>query len=114
MLKRFARLFTIKTRFEAALVIYAIASGAVIRGFMFLQQYPGWLGIAMGLGCLGVVFIAGAKLFDSVRVHEPAIAQGPWKVPTRHYRGAELRPRRRRRASDRRPRLGSGKAAIRG
>ncbi|WP_343346076.1 hypothetical protein WJT74_01625 [Sphingomicrobium sp. XHP0239] len=112
MLKRIARLFTIKTRFEAALVTYAIASGAVVRGFLFLQQYPGWLGIAMAVACLGVVFVAGAKLFDAVRTRQPAIAQGPWRVPARHYRGAELRSRRRRRASDRRPRLGGGKEAV--
>ena len=114
MLKKLARLFVIKSRFEACLVIYAIAMGAIIRGSLFIQQYPGWLGKAMFVACLGVVFIAGAKLFDAVRPHAPSIRQGPWQVPARHYRSASLRSRRRRRASDGRARIGTDRTAIRG
>ena len=41
MLRKVGRLFTIKTRFEAWLVIYAIALGAVERGRLYLETYPG-------------------------------------------------------------------------
>ncbi|WP_341869956.1 hypothetical protein [Sphingomicrobium sediminis] len=102
MLKRVVRLFTIKTRFEAYLVIFAIAMGAVTRGIAYLGQYPGTLGVALCAGCLGVVFVAGAKLLDAVRPAEPAIVQGPYQAPTRHLRSASLRRRHRRRSSDRR------------
>ena len=40
MLKRFARLFVIKTRLEAYLVTYAIAVGSIERGFHYMQNYP--------------------------------------------------------------------------
>lgn len=71
MRSKFARLFTIKTRLEAFLVTYAIAVGAVERGLHYTQQYPGNGGILLAVACLGVPFIAGAKLLDSVR---PAMA----------------------------------------
>ena len=78
MLKRLARLFTIKTRFEAYLVTYAIAVGAVERGQHYMQIYPGALGWVFAILCTGVVFVAGAKLLDSVRpapvVTEPRAA----------------------------------------
>ena len=67
MLKRFARLFVIKTRLEAYLVTYAIAVGAIERGIHYMQNYPGNGGILLALACLGVPFIAGAKLVDSVK-----------------------------------------------
>ena len=41
MLGKIGRLFTIKTRFEACLIIYALALGAVERGSIYLTQYPG-------------------------------------------------------------------------
>ena len=59
MLKKIGRLFTIKTRFEAWLVIYAIALGAVERGRLYLHTYPGWGGWLLAAACTGVVFIAG-------------------------------------------------------
>lgn len=75
MFKRIGRLFTIKTRFEAFLVIYAIAVGAVERGVHYMQQFPGMGGYLLALCCTGVVFIAGGKLLDSVRPEPaPAIA----------------------------------------
>ena len=64
---RVKRLFTIKTRFEAFLVIYAIAVGAVERGQHYLGSYPGYGGWLLAVACTGVVFVAGAKLLDSVR-----------------------------------------------
>ena len=83
MLKKFGRLFTIKTRFEAWLVIYAIALGAVERGQHYLATYPGWGGWLLALACTGVVFIAGGKLLDSVRPAQPAIVGGPYAAPVR-------------------------------
>lgn len=67
MLSRLRRLFTIKTRFEAYLVIYAIALGAVERGQHYLAMYPGLGGQILAVACTGVVFMAGAHLLDSVR-----------------------------------------------
>ena len=66
MLKRIGRLFTIKTKFEAYLVIYGLGLGAVERGVHYLQQYPGvggWLLFAL---CPVAVFMAGARLIDSL------------------------------------------------
>ena len=74
MLKKIGRLFTIKTRFEAWLVIYAIALGAVERGRHYLEVYPGFGGWLLAVACTGVVFIAGGKLLDSMRPAKPALA----------------------------------------
>lgn len=82
MLKKIGRLFTIKTRFEAWLVIYAIALGAVERGRHYLDTYPGWGGWLLALACTGVVFIAGGKLLDSMTPAKPALA-GPYPAPMR-------------------------------
>jgi hypothetical protein len=83
MLKKIGRLFVIKTRFEAWLVIYAIALGAVERGRHYLETYPGWGGWLLATACTGVVFIAGGKLLDSVRPAQPALAAGPYRTPLR-------------------------------
>lgn len=74
MLKKLGRLFTIKTRFEAWAVIYVIALGAVERGRHYLEVYPGFMGWLLAAACTGVVFLAGAKLLDSVRKSAPAPA----------------------------------------
>ena len=83
MLRKVARLFTIKTRWEAWLVIYAIALGAVERGRHYLEIYPGWMGWTLALACTGVVFLAGAKLLDSVRPAAVAVQAGPYAAPVR-------------------------------
>lgn len=67
MLRKFGRLFVIKTRLEAFLVTYAIAVGAVERGMHYMESYPGYGGWMLALACTGVPFIAGAKLIDSVK-----------------------------------------------
>jgi hypothetical protein len=67
MLKKIGRLFVIKTRFEACLIIYALALGACERGAVYLQQYPGWGGWLLFLAVTGSVFLAGAKIFDCLR-----------------------------------------------
>ena len=71
MLSKVARLFQIKTRFEAWLVIYAIALGAVERGRHYLEVYPGWGGWLLAVVCTAVVFVAGGKLLDSVAPRAP-------------------------------------------
>jgi hypothetical protein len=84
ILKKLGRLFTIKTRLEAWLVIYAIALGAVERGRHYLETYPGWGGWLLALACTGVVFLAGGKLLDSVRPAQPALVTGPYRAPLRN------------------------------
>ena len=82
-LKKIGRLFQIKTRFEAWLVIYAIALGAVERGQHYLAAFPGWGGWLLAVACTGVVFIAGGKLLDSVKPPVPALATGPYPAQVR-------------------------------
>ncbi|WP_343228297.1 hypothetical protein [Sphingomonas yunnanensis] len=68
--KRFKRLFAVKTKFEAFLVIYALATGAVERGFNYVHHLPGTSGWLMFAACTGVVFIAGGKILDAVERDE--------------------------------------------
>ena len=65
MLKRIARLFVIKTRFEAWLIIYALAVGATARAQIYLHQYPGTGGYLLALCCTAAVFLGGAKILDA-------------------------------------------------
>ena len=67
MIKKFGRLFVIKTRWEAMAVIYALALGAVERGLHYLDRFPGYGGWLLFAACTGVVFMAGAKLMDLTR-----------------------------------------------
>ncbi len=71
MLRKLGRLFLIKTRFEAFLIIYALALGATARGEHYLAQYPGWGGKLLFLATTGAVFMAGAKILDCLK-HEQA------------------------------------------
>ena len=77
---RLARLFTIKTRTEALFLTYAIAVGAIERGLHYIDQYPGYAGYVLALACLGVPFVAGAKLIDSVKP-QPSPVAAPLRVP---------------------------------
>ena len=70
MLKKLGRLFVIKTRWEAFLIIYALALGATSRGSAYLEQYPGWGGYALFLACSGAVFLAGAKILDCLKYEQ--------------------------------------------
>ncbi len=66
MVQKLTRLFTIKNKFEAFLVIYALGLGAIERGDHYLHQYPGvggWLLFAL---CPVAVFMAGARILESV------------------------------------------------
>ncbi|WP_432767886.1 MAG: hypothetical protein HEQ22_10665 [Sphingopyxis sp.] len=77
MLKKIGRLFVIKTRFEACLIIYALAVGAMARGLAYLDQYPGFGGQLLMAACSGAVFLAGAKIFDCLRYEQAARASEP-------------------------------------
>lgn len=63
---KFSRLFVIKNKFEAFAVIYALALGAVERGVHYLDQYPGFGGWLLFAVCPIAVFMAGARILDSV------------------------------------------------
>ena len=67
MLRKIGRLFVIKTRWEAYLIIYALALGATMRGSQYLIEYPGWGGRLLFLACTGAVFLAGAKILDCLK-----------------------------------------------
>jgi hypothetical protein len=67
MLRKVGRLFAIKTRFEAFLIIYALGLGATSRGAHYLTQYPGWGGKLLFLACTSAVFMAGAKILDCLK-----------------------------------------------
>jgi hypothetical protein len=67
MFAKIARLFVIKTRLEAFLIIYALALGATQRGSVYLTQFPGFGGKLLFLACSGAVFMAGAKILDCLK-----------------------------------------------
>ena len=67
MLRRIGRLFVIKTRWEAAAVIYALAVGACERGFDYVERFPGPFGWLLFAACTGAVFMAGARLLEITR-----------------------------------------------
>lgn len=60
------RLFTIRTKFEAFLAIYAIALGASARGVHYLSDYPGLGGQILFFTCCAAVMVVGGLLIDGV------------------------------------------------
>ncbi len=74
MLRKIARLFVIKNRFEAFVIIYALALGATTRGSAYLDQYPGLAGQLLFLATTGAVFLAGAAILDSLRAKKELAA----------------------------------------
>ena len=72
MLRKVSRLFVIKTRLEAFLIIYALGLGATERGAHYLTQFPGWGGKLLFLACTCAVFMAGAKILDCLRYENAA------------------------------------------
>ena len=74
MLRKISRLFVIKTRLEAFLIIYALALGASERGTHYLTQFPGWGGKLLFVACTAAVFMAGAKILDCLRYENAARA----------------------------------------
>jgi hypothetical protein len=77
MLGKIARLFVIKTRLEAFLIIYALALGATERGSAYLTQFPGWGGRLLFLACTAAVFMAGGKILDCLRHEQAARGAAP-------------------------------------
>lgn len=67
MLRKIGRLFVIKNRWEAYLIIYALALGATARGAQYMVEYPGWGGKMLFLATTGAVFLAGAKILDCLK-----------------------------------------------
>jgi len=67
-MQRIRRLFTIKTKFEAFLAIYALSLGAAERGVLYMQQYPGTGGKLLALCCAGAVMVAGGLMIDAVEL----------------------------------------------
>ena len=67
MLRKIGRLFVIKTRFEAYIIIYALALGATARGSQYLVEYPGFGGKLLFLATTGAVFLGGAKILDCLK-----------------------------------------------
>ncbi|MFM5925007.1 MAG: hypothetical protein ACKOPG_12565 [Novosphingobium sp.] len=76
MLGKIARLFVIKTPFEAYAIIYALALGAVERGTVYLHRFPGFGGKLLFLACTCAVFMAGGKILDCLK-HERRLAENP-------------------------------------
>lgn len=72
---KIARLFVIRTRFEAFMIIYALALGATERGSAYLKTYPGWGGWALFIACTVAVFMAGAKILDCLKLEKAAADQ---------------------------------------
>ena len=70
MLRKIGRLFVIKSRFEAFVIIYALALGAMTRGVNYLGEYPGWPGYLLLLATSGAVFLAGAKILDCLKLEK--------------------------------------------
>ena len=73
MLGKIGRLFVIRTRIEAFMIIYALALGACERGHVYLQKYPGFGGKLLFLACTGAVFMAGAKILDCIKLENAAV-----------------------------------------
>ncbi|MEB3415667.1 hypothetical protein VCJ71_06270 [Alteriqipengyuania sp. WL0013] len=67
MLRKIGRLFVIKNRFEAYLIIFALALGAMERGSHYLDAMPGWPGQLLFAACSGAVFLGGAKILDCLK-----------------------------------------------
>lgn len=72
MLRKIGRLFVIKTRWEAYLIIYALALGAMTRGAHYTLQYPGFGGYLLFAATAGAVFLGGAKILDAIRYEQEA------------------------------------------
>ncbi|MFW2349427.1 hypothetical protein [Qipengyuania sp.] len=72
MLRKVQRLFVIKTRVEAYLIIFALALGAMTRGAHYTLEYPGTGGYLLFAATGGAVFLGGAKILDALRYERDA------------------------------------------
>ncbi|NVD43589.1 hypothetical protein [Qipengyuania atrilutea] len=84
MFRKIGRLFVIKTRFEAFVIIYALALGATARGSAYLTEYPGWGGKLLFLAATGAVFMAGAKILDCLK-YEQAERKAAETAAAKHH-----------------------------
>jgi hypothetical protein len=84
MLRKIGRLFVIKTRFEAYLIIYALALGAMTRGAHYTVQFPGVGGYLLWAATAGAVFLGGAKILDAIRYEQEAKAREASEEMTGH------------------------------
>ncbi|MFZ9395992.1 MAG: hypothetical protein ACO25F_08030 [Erythrobacter sp.] len=84
MLRKIGRLFVIKTRFEAYLIIYALALGAMTRGAHYTLQFPGVGGYLLWAATAGAVFLGGAKILDAIRYEQEAKAREANEEMTGH------------------------------
>ncbi len=67
-MEKLKRLFTIKTKFEAFLAIYAIAMGASARGLHYLNDYPGISGKILFFACCSAVMVIGGLMLEAVEL----------------------------------------------
>lgn len=74
MLRKIGRLFVIKNRFEAFVIIYALALGATTRGLSYLEQYPPYWGEALFLAACTAVLLAGAAILDGLKAKKELAA----------------------------------------
>jgi len=72
MLRKIGRLFVIKNRFEAFVIIYALALGAMTRGAAYLTEYPGIGGQLLFLATSGAVFLGGWAVRRSSMASKPS------------------------------------------
>lgn len=72
MLGKLQRLFVIKNRLEAFLVIFALALGAMTRGAHYTLEYPGVGGYLLFAATGGAVMLGGAKILDALRYEREA------------------------------------------
>ncbi|MEL7189632.1 MAG: hypothetical protein AAGK17_08795 [Pseudomonadota bacterium] len=70
MLRKIGRLFVIKNRFEAFVIIFALALGAMNRGALYLTQFPGIGGQLLFLAASGAVFLGGAAILDGLKAQK--------------------------------------------
>ncbi|TMM50384.1 hypothetical protein [Qipengyuania marisflavi] len=79
MLSKIKRLFVIKTRFEAFMIIFALALGAMTRGAHYTVEYPGFGGYLLFAATAGAVMLGGAKILDAIRYEQAALANAAEK-----------------------------------
>ena len=74
MLRKVGRLFVIKNRVEAFLIIFALALGSMERGSHYMTIFPGWGGKLLFVACGGAVLMGGAKILDCLKYEQAAKA----------------------------------------
>lgn len=73
MLRKISRLFVIKNRLEAFVIIYALALGATARGVTYLETFPPYWREALFLASTGAVFLSGAAILDFLKLKKEVV-----------------------------------------